>query len=327
MRLPTVSAGIAAATAVVAAAALTACADAFVTEVDVDLPEAARELVVEAYLRPDDTSFVYVSRTVGILDPEGYDNVSDAAIALEVDGEPVATFAEAPARLSSARGDLPNGFSEYAAVLPAERFAPGARFRLTATAPGGETVVAEEVVPAAGRLRSVSVTEREFDGAIAFTIEDAAGASGYLVEGTSVRYFPGFDPETREPNGEVDSSASPLDFFTGEDFDYLEYGERFTTGDAGFEGGAGSFRLGAYFGGGGGCFGEECADVPRPKLRLRLRTINPAAVEYLQALRQAAEAEFNPFVEPVVIPSAFEGGRGVLAVMTAAEEVELELGD
>ena len=314
-----------AALGVATALGLGACTNAFTTDVDVDLPASERELVIEATVRPGDSSRVYISRTLGILESFEYVNVAGAEVTLAVDGRAVATFKE---RLvenitygpSGERGAL----SEYSARVPDALFVPGAVFELKVVSPRGERAVARQTVVTPGQVRSVSVTGRDYGTAITFTIDDGVGESGYLVEANSTSYYPQYDT-LYQPTGQFDSTTSRMYLYTGEDIDYVGYDLRFTATDAGFANASSTFRLNAnsqssY------CGGSGCPDAPRDKVEVVLRTVSREAVEYYQALQQLYDTEGNPFVEPIVLPRGFEGGRGMLILEGGRSAVEVEVG-
>ncbi len=307
------------------------CTDAFVTDIDVPLPDAGEELVIEATLRPDDTSYVYVTRPIALNGGGDVVGVPDASVSLRIDGATVATFEEVERKVTSgsqhifydgSEDDLDSldAVSVYLAVLPDELFAPGKVFELEVTPPGGESTTARQPVPTPGDFRSITLSEREFEVSIGFTIEDAPGGGAYMMEGEQIYYTRAYD-STGQDAGQLDSSITDLRFSTGDEFDYVDYDTRFYTRDGGFEGGAAAFRLDTYLP--SSCSG--CDDVPNSRLVLAFRTVNPLAVEYYDALRSLYDSKDNPFVEPVVIPSAFEGGRGMLIVQSRATVVDLEV--
>lgn len=292
---------------------IAACEDAFTTEVDVDLPASERELVIEATVRPGDSSFVYVSRTRGILEDFAYEHVGGAEVTLRVDAREVATFTEA----TSAN----TGVSRYGARVPDGLFVPGAVFELTVVSPRGERAVAQQTAPAPGRLRSVSASGQDYSKALTFTVEDAAGEAGYLVEAYYTSYVISADT-TRPPAERFDSTVAPMYLSTGEDFDYVDYDFRFTTTDAGFADATAAFRLNASPTSIIGC-GAGCEDLPRNRVRVSLRTVNRQAAAYYDGLRQLDLTYGNPFVEPIVLPRGFEGARGMMILEGGVSEVSV----
>ncbi len=297
------------------ALSLTACQDAFTTDVDVDLPASERELVIEATVRPGDTSYVYVSRTRSILEDFTYDHVGGAEVTLRADGREVATFTEGSPALG--------GVARYGARVSDELFVPGAVFELTVVSPRGERAVARQAVLAPGRLRSVSASGQEWSKAMTFTIDDGAGESGYLVEAYYTSYYLVFDT-TRPPAERFDSTVSPMDLSTGEDFDYVDYDFRFTTTDAGFANASAAFRLNGRAQSISGC-GGLCEDQPRDVVRVTLRTVNREAATYFDGLRQLDLSQGNPFVEPIILPRGFEGARGMFILEGGVSEVRVEV--
>ena len=298
------------------------CEDAFVTEVDVDLPDNERQLVIEAYLRPGDTSFVYVTRTQDINDRGELAVVPGATVTLAVGGEEVARFAERPVDgRSIGSAEEERSVLEYYARVDERFFEAGAALTLTVVAPDGDRATATQPVPGGGELRDVSVRAGDFEGRTTFTIAPEPGAADFLLAGTLTAYSPSVYDSSGRPAA-FDTVVSAISFSTGEDFDYVFYGERFRVETAGAAEIASVVDFSASF---FGCFGADCPDAPRPILRLRATGVNTLAADYFEALQQIRQTDGNPFVEPVALPSAFEGARGMLVVESRVEEVVVGL--
>ena len=304
------------------AVGLAACEGAFVNEVDVDLPDNERQLVIEAYVRPGDTSFAYVTRTRDINAERGLDAVAGATVVLSVGGEEVARFAE---RLVDGGDRFGLGeeaaVPEYFAVVDAGLFVAGAAFTLAVEAPGGDRAAATQPVPGAGTLADVAVRALDFETRLSFTARPEAGAADFLLTGDAIDYR-GRDFDTLGNPGRIDTTYSPLRFSTGEDFDYVGYGERFPVQTAAVTPRATVVTINRSF---PGCPPDDDDCTPVPRLRLRLTGINPLAADYFEAVQQIEQTDGNPFVEPVALPSAFEGARGMLVVESRVEEVVVRL--
>ena len=302
---------------------LGACERAFVNEVDIDLPDNERQLVVEAYVRPDDTSFVYVSRTQDINAERDLGLVAGATVTLSVDGREAARFTErrvdGGARFGFGEED---GVPEYFAVVDEALFVVGAAFTLAVEAPGGDRATATQPVPGGGTLTDVTVRALDFETRLGFTARPGAGAADFLLTGDAIDYR-GRDFDTLGNPGRFDTTYSPLRFSTGEDFDYVGYGERFPVQTAAASPRATVVNISDRSFPGCPAGDDDC--TPEPRLRLRLTGLNPLAADYFEALQQIEQTDGNPFVEPVALPSAFEGARGMLVVESRVEEVVVAL--
>lgn len=301
---------------------LMGCEDTFVNEVEVDLPDNERQLVIEATLRPGDTSFAYVTRTRDVNDDRGVVGVADAEIVASVEGREVARFVERTvlAGAGFSFGDEAE-FLEYYAVVPAEHFVAGAAFTLEVEVPGGVRATASQPCPGRATMSGLRLRAADFDTRLTVTLEGAVTRGGYLLSGEAYQYLTAFD-SLGEPSGAFDTIADPLRFSTGEDFDYVEYGERFPVISVG---GGTTAVVADVRGGFSGCASDDCDDFPRAAGQIRVIGINRLAADYYEALQQLEQTDGNPFVEPVALPNAFAGGRGMLVVESRPTVVVAEV--
>lgn len=305
-----------------AAVGLSACTDAFVTEVDIDLPDNARQLVIEATVRPDDTSYVYVTRTRDLNETGDSPPVAGAAVTLSVGGEEVARFGE---RAVSNQYLLSSGSNEslveYFALVPAGVITPGTAVTLRVEAADGEVATATEVSPPPAAISDAAIRAGDFDARLTLELLGEGEGGHYLLTGDVLSYRPTDYDSLGSPTG-FDTIVDPARFSTGEDIDYVGYGERFPARSVGGEAAAVVVDVSGNL---YRCTGSDCADRPEPVVRLRAVGLNPLAADYYEALQQFEQTDGNPFVEPVALPSAFEGARGMLIMESVAAGVEVRV--
>ena len=312
---------------------LSGCEDFFVKDIPLEDVDQSGKLNIEAYLKGGDSSFVYITRTYGVLERDTVINVPGARLELRINGREVGQWTEIARQVNTSRFGLGGNLrvSEYATLLNQDDFLPGNQVELIITTPEGETVRGTQVVPGIGSITSINVLPREqnFTTTVTFTIQDPPGENAFFVTGNSISYFWREDFTSDPPVQVLDSFENILSFETGTDIGMQFYGNRFSVTDAGFPNASASFPLISNINTRNGCedFGNdpECDALPRPKVRLRLVTVNRSAGDYWDAIFALYNADGNPFVEPIVLPSSFENAFGVMVVESAEQTIDFEM--
>ena len=312
----------------VAAAALTGCADKFLQDVDLELEQSEVELLAEAYIQPGDTSYVFLDRTYRIDEEEGPRGVPGATVRLLVDGEPVTTFAEVSLEVGSyySGGGSGDSTAVYVAAVAESLLPVGARVRLEIAAPDGMSMYSEASVPPAPRVEQLTVRPGLYGNVrFSLSLDDAPGPDGYLIEGERrfevADYYADADTS---PAYRYDTLRSEFSFETGDEIDYFYHGYRYSVSDESFDGSRAALTFDGYAGGSYSS-GGQATDSLLDEGVLRIATVDPLAVEYLRGLALADWNEGNPFVEPVILPTSFVGGRGMLILKSRVVEARVAL--
>jgi hypothetical protein len=265
------------------------CENFFEQVVDVDLPEHEPALAITGILTKGDSSLqVYVYQSVGALSEDESEGVTNAIVSLWKGNSIAYTFEDASQTPPFSSGvyklNVPGGLE-----LDGE-------YSLQVESAGFKTVRATQVAPAPALLKTASFQENgtidesgNRANEIKMTMSDPAGEVNYYAlrawrkgPGSRSRIFlSSQDPLVTAGNDEL--------LFSGESFDGQERTLSFY-----------------YFG-----------DYPIQEqewLEIELRTISRERFEYSRALFNYEDSEFNPFAEPVTIPSSFDDGFGIFSL-------------
>lgn len=278
--------------------------DSFSQVVEVDIPEHESRLALNARVSSLDTGItVLVAHSLGILDTSDYDFPEDATVRLFRDGELLGgDFFFSPDKLN------------YFLTLDEPLGAAPAFYRMEVSAPGYEAISGEQRMPVPVPIQ---VLRFERDGAIddegrrADGIEvqfsDPGGEENYYA----LEFF--YEVSSVQPGGDTliftnILYASTLDQIV--QYGY-QYEQLFT--DKSFNGSSYTVSLYLYQGG-------IPEGVPGARLKARLYSLSRDAFLYDLSLRQYRDARDNPFAEPVTVHGNIEGGYGVFALSSVAEE-------
>jgi hypothetical protein len=280
---------------------LAGCGEFFNQIVDVDIPEHEPLLAVSAHFQAQDTALtVFVSRSVGILDPVQLDTVTvpGAAVTVLRDGEVWQTLA-------------PSG-SGFFRVELGEALGDGAHtYTVRATAPGFEAAEGRQAMPTPPSILNAAIVR----------------LGGVDENGTKVNTL---DVEFQDPPGEenyylLEAFAFARDSFLGDYYfpvypqsndplvEYNEQGLIFKDGPIDGK----RYTLKAYF------YDFFVGEEPGGKVLVRLHAISRDRYLFLLTLDLYNNAQNNPFAEPVVVHNNIEGGVGIFGV-SAVGEVEVE---
>lgn len=278
-------------------AATTGCSDFFNQVVEIDIPEHEPALAVSGHFRAQDSTLtVYVSRSVGILDPVAFDTIAveGAAVTVLRDGQPWQTLPDKGAgyyrlNLGGPLGDSP------------------ATYSLRVSAPGFPDATAEQTMPA-----RVDITSAEYqaeggvnpDGLKTNTLtvefEDPAGEDNYYLLEAFVT---------------VPDTVSPYEYnlyLATEDGLAEEHNGGLIFRDGPIDGK--NYALKTYF-------LDNVHEIPGATVTVRLFSISRDRYLFLRTLDLYSNAQDNPFAEPVVVHDNIEDGVGIFTVAAVAERV------
>lgn len=293
-----------------ALALFTGCdADNFGQVVEVDIPEHESRLVLSARISSLDTGVTaLVANSLGILDTSAYDFPEDARVRLFRDGRLLGgDFSFSPDKL------------KYFLALGEPLGAAPAQYRMEVEAPGFEPIFGEQRMPTPAQIHSLRFERdgavddegRRADG-IEVQFTDPAGEENYYALG----FF--YEISSVQPGGDTLTYSNPV--YAGTLDQIVQYGSQYEQifTDKSFDGSSYTVSLYAYP-------GAVPEGVPDTRLVARLYTLSRDAFLYDLSLGQYYDALDNPFAEPVTVHSNIEGGYGIFALSSVAEErVEVE---
>lgn len=271
--------------------------------VDVDIPEHESRLVLNARFSSDHATLsALVANSLGILDTSSYDIPEEAVVRLFREEEMIGDFAFEPGQL------------KYFAELPEPLGALPARYRMEVSAPGYEPISAEQRMPLPVPIQSLRFERngaidgegRRADG-IEIQFTDPALEENYYALEFILEFSEG------QAGGDTIFYSFPLYASTLDQvvqYGY-EYEQLFT--DKSFNGG--SYTVSLYL--------EQGAlpeGTPDARLRARLICLSRDAFLYDLSRRQYRDAVDNPFAEPVTVHGNIDGGYGIFALSSAAEQ-------
>ncbi len=280
--------------------ALTGCSDFFNQIVEIEIPEHEPVLAVSGHFRAQDSTLtVYVSRSVGILDPVAFDTIAieGASVTVLRDGQPWQTLPDKGAgyyrlNLGSPLGDNPSTYS------------------LRVSAPGYSDATAEQTMPA-----RVDITSTQYqpeggvtpDGLTTNTLtvefQDPAGEDNYYLLEAFV-----IVPDTFAPTGSYEYNL----YLATEDALAEEHNGGLLFRDGPIDGKA--YALKTYF-------SDDVHETPGATVTVRLFSISRDRYLFLRTLDLYYNAQDNPFAEPVVVHDNIEDGVGIFTVGAVAERV------
>lgn len=278
----------------------TGCSDFFNQIVDIDIPEHEPSLAVSGHFRAQDSTLaVYVSRSVGILDPVAFDTIAveGAAVTVLRDGQPWQTLPDKGAgyyrlNLGGPLGDSP------------------ATYSLRVSAPGFPDATAEQTMPARVDIISVNYQAEggiNPDGAKTNTLfvefQDPAGEDNYYLLEAFVSV-----PDTFIPPGiyEYNLCLATEDVLA----ESHKCGLLFRDGPIDGK----NYTLKTYF-------LDNVHEIPGATVTVRLFSISRDRYLFLRTLDLYYNAQDNPFAEPVVVHNNIESGVGIFTVGAVAERV------
>jgi hypothetical protein len=281
-------------------AATTGCSDFFNQVVEIDIPEHEPSLAVSGHFRAQDSTLtVYVSRSVGILDPVAFDTIAieGASVTVLRDGQPWQTFP-----------DMGSGY--YRLNLGGPLGDSPATYSLRVSAPGYADATAEQTMPA--RV-DITTTEYQPEGGVnpdgfktnTLTVEfqDPAGEENYYLLEAFVTV-----PDTFAPSGSYDYNL----YLATEDALAEEHNGGLLFRDGPIDGKV--YALKTYF-------LDNVHQIPGATVTVRLFSISRDRYLFLRTLDLYYNAQDNPFAEPVVVHDNIEDGVGIFTVAAVAERV------
>lgn len=288
-----------------ALALLSGCgSDNFSQIVEVDIPEHESRLVLNARVSSLDASLTaLVANSLGILDTSGYDFPEDAAVRFFRDGELIGgDFFFSPGKL------------KYFLPLDEPLGTAPALYRMEVSAPGYEAISAEQRMPTTVAIQSLRFERdgavdgegRRADG-IELQFTDPAGEENYYA----LEFY--IEVSSGQPGGDTLLFSSRIYAGTLDQIVQAgnEYEQIFT--DKSFNGS--SYTVSLY-----ADQGAVPEGFPDTRLIARLYSLSRDAFLYDLSLRQYYDAQDNPFAEPVTVHGNIEGGYGIFALSSVAEE-------
>ncbi|MCB0557591.1 MAG: DUF4249 domain-containing protein [Lewinellaceae bacterium] len=278
--------------------------DRFSQVVEVEIPEHESRLVLNARFSSLDTGVTaLVANSLGILDTSAYDIPEDAAVRLFRDGEWVG-------------GDfffLPDKLKYFLSLDEPLGTAPRL-YRMEVSAPGYEPISAEQVMPVPASIQSLRVERdgaidgegRRADG-IEVQLNDPADEENYYA----LAFF--YEISEGQPGGDTITYSNPVYASTLDQVVQYGYHYEQVFTDKSFNGSSYTVSLYTYQ----GALPEGQGNA---RLVARLYTLSRDAFLYDLSLRQYYDALDNPFAEPVTVHSNIEGGYGIFALSSVAEE-------
>ncbi|MFZ2901115.1 MAG: DUF4249 domain-containing protein [Saprospiraceae bacterium] len=278
-------------------AATTGCSDFFNQIVDIDIPEHEPVLAVSGHFRAQDSTLtVYVSRSVGILDPVAFDTIAieGASVTVLRDGQPWQTLPDKGAgyyrlNLDGPLGDSPSTYS------------------LRVSAPGYSDATAEQTMPS-----KVDITST------AYQPEGGVNPDGLKTNTLTVEFQ---DPAGEDNYYLLEAFVTIPDTFGG-----FEYNLCLATEDVLAE----SYNCGLLFRDGPidgksyalkTYFLDNVHEISGATVTVRLFSISRDRYLFLRTLDLYYNAQDNPFAEPVVVHDNIEDGVGIFTVGAVAERV------
>ncbi|MFT5167923.1 MAG: hypothetical protein ACI8P3_003161 [Saprospiraceae bacterium] len=269
-----------------------ACKDDFFDQViNVDIPEHTPSLSITSNLSNVDTIlWVYVSSSIGILENGDPESITDAKVDLYKNGT---LFQNLPFQ--------EEGF--YTTQLPQPLGNEDAEYELRVASTGFEPVSASQKMPA---QIDISAATFDADGTInedgdrvdevIVTFQDKKDEANYYKVDANITYI--------ENNGE--SYSYPITF-NSTDPSIIEGDDGLYLSDAFLDGEKYELRLWNY---------EIYNDayMNDAKIFIRLVNVSPEKYYWETSLRNAQNAEDNPFAEPAVIFSNIENGYGIFSL-------------
>lgn len=282
--------------------------------VELDLPTEKPRLVMHAYLNPDSTLKVELTKSAYILDPvDERRNVEGVSVEVFEEDKSLGTM--------QSRG---NGWYELEGTKPVE----GKHYRIEAHKAGMEKITAtEKVLPRKEMLElKIDTLGKSSSGhyqlEISFYIDDKKGEHFYLVSADHVVNYTGtnpYDGSRVEHSSRFGYSLDESELST----ESLCYSACITVlKDVFFEGKRHQVRLRGW------------TDVPQPPegyeivremLSIKLQQVSMSFYLYQLNLHIFRESSYDPFAEPTQLYSNVEEGYGILgAVSTTLYEIELQ---
>lgn len=280
--------------------------------VDLNVPAEDPKLVVHAYLNPDSTFKVQLNKSVYILeDRQQSRNVLDATIEVFEEGKSLG-------KMESNQ----NGWYELKDLKPK----PGLNYRIEASRPGMETVVANERALVPVSVYDVSVDTIGTGGhgnteiEISFYLQDEPGEHFYISRGyynamiktvntyTGEEYLHAYNSPVSQPVGDPALES----FCYNGCFSILR--------DTFFDGKAHKVRLRGSL-----PIFEGDFELLEESLSVQLYNVSRSYYLYQASLEQNRQSRYDPFAEPTSMYTNIQGGYGVLgAVSISNHDIAIE---
>ncbi len=300
------------------------CEDKFLTDIDVDLSDVPLELIVEGIIFPGDTARIVLDKTRRVDEPMGVTRVRQAEVRVHVRGGRSFTFTERAVPAGSnfdpfRNPQAPDTLSVYEAVLPADAFAVGDVVTLEVITLDGIYVTAQQTILPPSTIEDVLLRDRDFAlGRFTTTVRAGAEGAGVLITGQYIHSVTEFDSQG-EPIA-VDTQAVSLNFETGDDLDYFYYGDKYLILPSSFGESTTLQTFNVYSNSSIVRNSDEYQAV-----RFSTLTLDAVSIAYFRALQLSDFNTDNPFVEPVVVPTNIDGGRGIFVATSAPTSIDFEL--
>lgn len=277
--------------------------------IDLNIPDEAPKLVVNAPFTPDSSWKILVGKSgpsVGVVTP--ISSISNASVSLKANGTPLSGWV-IEKELSFGGGWNPTADTLFFFTLPGQKPSAGTMYQLDITAPNTEAVsaTAQCVTPISlnniVRTDSTAIVDQDYFNECTFQISDPAGSNDYyqlqLIVNDSFVPFP------------ISQSFYTNDLIINEFTDKGAFGPNKTSlgfnldqpffSDAFFDGQTRSFKI--HY--------PSFYHLTSSQVSLVLVRYSKVLFTHERSLRMQEEVGNNPFSEPVRIISNIQGGLGV----------------
>lgn len=280
---------------------LSSCEDKFTQVRTFDFPEHEEQLAVTSIDEEGDIPIVYVSHSKGINDETPYRIIEDATVNFYRDGELRNTFLHFSNGRYVPEINLPQSYEDTIKL--------GHTYTIEVSAPELETTTASQKLPLPASIENLEYT---IDGTtneygdemdlMEIEIDDPGEESNFYI----IRLI----AEGKDQNG--NPSVNEI-YFDNLDF-LMEYGSRFAyIPDLTFNGNKYIFRLGVW---------DDWRRYYSTIDHILVQVGSVSKDYYLYDISKylSEEAEYNPFVEPVLIHSNYSQGYGIFGLMNIKEK-------
>lgn len=277
--------------------------------IDLNIPDEAPKLVVNAPFSPDSSWKILVGKSgpsVGVVTP--VTSISNASVSLKANGTPLSGWV-VEKELSFGGGWNPTADTLFFFTLPGQKPTAGTVYQLEVSAPNTETVSASAqcVAPVSldniVRKDSTAFLNQDYFNECTFQISDPSGSNDYyqlqLIVNDSFAPFPFPQPfytndlviNEFTDKGAFGPDKTSLGFFLDQPF----------FSDAIFDGQTRSFKI--HY--------PSFYHITSSQVNLVLIRYSKVLFTHERSLRMQQEVGDNPFSEPVRIISNIQGGLGV----------------
>lgn len=276
------------------------CEDFFDQVIDIDPPAYERQMVVNCVAdNLDSTLRISISRNIGLLEslPDSLVSLRGATIVFLENGQAKHTF-----KLDSLRDSLPSWFTGiefrfYGADLKMPFITPGSSYELRISHPDFTSVSATQIAPALPQMDTAKVridsSNSNFGDEAVFTLElvDPPGEHFYEIEILGDDGNSNYGLYSDDPNVESGLGYSKL-----------------LLSDRHFSGNKYTLRV-------------KSSDAYSDFWTVRMRSVTADYFRFSRAVPLNEEADYNPFANPVQIPSNVENGLGLFGLAGTTERV------